>query len=48
MVREDSKMDVLDLQLLIMFYKAEIKRDPNSIANHALLARSRNKLKDMK
>jgi hypothetical protein len=48
MVREDSKMDVLDLQLLIMFYKAEVKREPDNLANQALLARSRNKLKDMK
>lgn len=38
-------MNIVDLQLLIMFYKAEVKREPNNIANHALLARSRNKLK---
>ena len=47
MVREDSKMDVLDLQLLIMFYKSELKREP-SLANVALLNRSRDKLKDKK
>ena len=40
-------MSIIDLQLLIMFYKAEVKRDP-SLANVALLNRSRDKLKDKK
>ena len=40
-------MSKIDLQLLIMFYKAEVKRDP-SLANVALLNRSRNKLKEVK
>lgn len=40
-------MHVIDLQLLIMFYKAELKREPDNLANQALLARSRNKLKEI-
>jgi len=36
---------MIDLQLLIMFYKSELKREPNSLANKFLLANSRDKLK---
>jgi hypothetical protein len=52
MVRKKSwvviLMSIIDLQLLIMFYKSEVKRDQNNIANHALLTRSRNKLKEVR
>ncbi len=41
-------MEAIDLQLLIVFYKAEVKREPDNLANQALLARSRNKLKGIK
>jgi len=39
-------MSSLDIQLLIMFYKDEVKKNPDCIANKALLARSRKKLKE--
>lgn len=45
MVRIMGREIILDIQLLIIFYKAELKKEPDNIANKALLARARNKLK---
>jgi len=42
-----SHMELIYLQLLIMFYKEEVKREPNNVANRALLARSRQKLREV-
>ena len=39
---------LLRLQLLIIFYKDELKSNPDCIATEALLARSRLKLKKEK
>jgi len=41
-------LPIIDLQLLIMFYKNEAKDNPSCIANKALLKRSRNRLKEMR
>lgn len=38
-------MDVITIQLLIHFYKQELKRNPQDLASRALLARNRAKLK---
>lgn len=46
MVRDMGREIILDIQLLIIFYKAELKREPDNIANKALLARARDKLKE--
>ena len=48
MVRYVGREIIIDTQLLIIFYKAELKREPNNIANKVLLARSRAKLKAKK
>jgi len=39
---------MVDQQLLIIFYKNELKQNPNCLASIALLARSRAKLMKMK
>ena len=38
-------MSVIDVQLLIMFYKDEVRKNPDFIANKSLLAKSIKKLK---
>ncbi len=40
--------NLIDLQLRIIFYKAELKREPNNIANRELLKRSRRKLREVR
>lgn len=39
---------MLEIQLLIMFYKSELRKSPECLATKALLARNREKLKEMK
>lgn len=39
-------MSLIDLQLLISFYKNEVKNNPTCLASKALLDRSRKELKD--
>ena len=39
---------VVDIQLLIMFYKDELRKNPNDEASKFLLAHNRAKLKEMK
>ncbi len=40
--------EAIELQLLIMFYKGQLKEKPDCIATKALLNRSRKKLKIIK
>jgi len=39
---------MIEIQLLIMFYKNELKQDPGCLANKVMLDRNRAKLKEMK
>jgi len=37
----------VEVQMLIMFYKSELAREPECVATKALLVRNRAKLKEM-
>ena len=45
---EESTVDKVEVQLLIMFYKEELKAKPYCLATRALLERNRDKLKRSK
>ena len=43
-----SSVEVVDLQLLIMFYKGEVRENPSCVASVALLESSRENLMKIK